>query len=249
MKQTDKENNCLVMGGTCDLALSLAPMLMAKGIRPVMTWRDHTGRERIVSHLKDWQGQYETMRLDLNDIRSLEDLIPRTFACLVDFAHGHYESFVSGADLERIGSYFAENVASRAILLKHVTRMMMAGKQGRLVYVSSSAAERPALGQGFYGAAKRASETLYQSCGLELGKRGITSVVLRIGYVDAGRGRFFLQDRPEAVKQIPVERPLTAREVGETILFLLSPAACGINASILTMDGGMSAGKTILTEA
>ena len=242
----NSENNCLVLGGTCDLALSLAPMLLATGIRPVMTWRSAAGRERIESHLVNWQGQYETTHLDLSNTASFDGFIPRIFDYLVDFAHGHYESFVSGADTERIGHYFAENIAARAVLLKHITRMMITRKQGRLVYVSSSAAERPAPGQGFYGAAKRASEALYQNCGLELGKRGITSVILRIGYVDAGRGRVFLQNRPEALRQIPVERPITAQEVGETVLFLLSHGARGINASVLTMDGGMSSGKMIL---
>jgi len=248
MRQTDSENNCLVLGGTCDLALSLAPMLMAKGIHPVMTWRNAAGRERIESHLTDWQGQYESVRLDLNDINSFDSLLPQPFDSLVDFAHGHYESFVSGADAERVSHYFMENIASRAVLLKHITRMMMVRKQGRLVYVSSSAAELPAPGQGFYGAAKRASEALYQNCGLELGKRGITTVVLRIGYTDAGRGRVFLQNRPEALKQVPVERPMTVQEIGETIIFLLSHGARGINASVLTMDGGLSAGKMILAK-
>ena len=238
-------NNCLVLGGTCDLALSLAPLLIAKGIRPVMTWRSAAGRERIESHLTDWHRQYETIRLDLSDTGSFANVIPQTFAALVDFAHGHYESFVAGADAEQISRYFAENITGRAVFLRQITRMMMTRKQGRLVYVSSSAAERPAPGQGFYSAAKRAGEALYQNCGLELGKRGVTSVILRIGYADAGRGRVFLQNRPEARQQIPMERPLTAREVGETILFLLSPAACGINASVLTMDGGLSAGKMI----
>ena len=245
MKQTGGENNCLVLGGACELALSLAPMLAAKGIHPVMTWRNSAGRERIESHLADLPGQYETMHLDLGDHRSFDDLASRPFAYLVDFAHSHYESFVSAADGEEISRYFAENIAARAVILKHVTRMMLTKKQGRLVYVSSSAVERPAPGQGFYAAAKAAAEALYRNCGLELGRRGITSVVLRAGYVDAGRGRAFLQDRPEAVKQIPVERPLTVQEVGETILFLLSPAACGINASVLTMDGGLSAGKKL----
>ena len=244
----NSENNCLVLGGTCDLALSLAPLLMTKGIRPVMTWRNDAGRKRIESHLVNWQGQYETMYLDLSDTSSFDNLVSRAFDSLVDFAHDHYESFVSGADAERVGHYFAENITARAVLLKHATRMMMTRRKGRLVYVSSSAAERPAPGQGFYGAAKRASEALYQNCGLELGKRGITSVVLRIGYVDAGRGRAFLRSRPEALKQIPLERPITVREAGETILFLLSHGAYGINASVLTMDGGLSAGKTILAK-
>ena len=80
--------------------------------------------------------------------------------------------------------------------------------------------------------------------GLELACRGVTSVTLRPGYIDAGRGRRYLEDKGDRViEQIPLGRPLTSREVVRTILFLLSDSARGFNATVLTMDGGLSAGK------
>lgn len=234
------------------MALCLAPMLITKGIVPVLTFRNGEGQRKIASHLASSEGRYEVVRLDLNDPASIEAIFFGTsssFDFLVDFAQGDYESFIAGADESRIYSYFMENVAARAVVLKHVARAMLGRRRGRLIYVSSSAAERPAPGQGFYGAAKLASEALYRNCGLELAGKGITSVILRAGYVEAGRGRAFLETRPGAVKQVPIGRALTAEEIGEAILFLLSPAAVGINATVLTMDGGLCAGKSGLLKA
>lgn len=240
----------LILGGTCELALCLASRLIAQGMYPVLTWRDQGGKEKIDHSLAAFRGLYDTIRFDLGDplaLKTLFDDEAAGFDFLVDFAQGNYEALIAAADEERIQAYFTENVAARAVLLKHVTRVMLRMRRGRLIFVSSSAAERPAPGQGFYSATKLASEALYRNCGLELAGKGISSVILRVGYVRAGRGRAFLEHNPDAIRQVPLLRALEAEEVAETILFLLSPAAVGINATILTMDGGLSAGKMGIT--
>jgi 3-oxoacyl-[acyl-carrier protein] reductase len=79
---------------------------------------------------------------------------------------------------------------------------------------------------------------------LELAGRGVTTVILRPGYVDAGRGRRYLaRTGSQTLSKVPLGRALTAVEVAHAIMFLLCDDAVGFNASILTMDGGMSAGK------
>ncbi len=121
---------------------------------------------------------------------------------------------------------------------------MLAHKKGRIVYISSTAAGRPNPGQGFYAAAKKAAEALYHNLGLELAGRGITTVTLRLGYVDAGRGRRYLvQNTRQALAKVPLGRSLAIAEIVDTIMFLLCDSAAGFNATVLTMDGGLSAGK------
>ena len=43
--------------------------------------------------------------------------------------------------------------------------------------------------------------------------------------------------------RIPLGRALTVQEVVEAVMFLLSDNAAGFNATTVTMDGGLSAGK------
>jgi 3-oxoacyl-[acyl-carrier protein] reductase len=110
------------------------------------------------------------------------------------------------------------------------------------VFISSTAAARPNPGQGFYAAAKLASEALYRNMGLELGGRGITTIILRPGYVNTGRGRTYLEEK-NVLKAVPIKRAVTQEEIAETVLFLLSESAAGMNATIITMDGGLTYGK------
>ena len=234
----------LIFGGTCDLAICLAELMMGASIFPVLTYRDDEGRKLIRESLGLEDGRYQTAFLKKGERASLERLFAGDAANLdyfVDFAQGDYERFVAAADEDEVDSYFSENTAFRAEVLKMAARSMLKRKKGRLVFVSSSAAARANKGQGFYAAAKLASEQLYKSIGIELGPRGITTVSLRPGYVDCGRGSRFLHDRgDEPLKKVPFGRALDKLEVAKTVMFLLSDAARGINATEILMDGGMT---------
>jgi 3-oxoacyl-[acyl-carrier protein] reductase len=228
-------------------AITLAKIMIGSSILPKLAYRDEEGRNSIRQSLGQWGDKFETSFIKLGDNKSLEGLFSGAAAdidFLVDFAQGDYECFVAAADEDEVQRYFAENVSFRAEVLKKAARVMLKKKGGRMVFVSSAAAVRANPGQGFYAAAKLASEQLYKNIGIELGRRGITSVTLRPGYIDAGRGGRFLRERgAELLKRIPLGRPLSSSEVAGTIMFLLSETAQGINATEIIMDGGLTQSK------
>jgi 3-oxoacyl-[acyl-carrier protein] reductase len=60
----------------------------------------------------------------------------------------------------------------------------------------------------------------------------------------AGRGKAFLNVRSEEIlEKIPVKRAITREEIAETVLFLLADSASAINATVITMDGGLTSRK------
>jgi len=235
-------NRALVLGGTCELALLLAHAMIESNLFPILTYRDDKGLCAIGEAVGSFQGRYATCYLNLGDRDSLDSVFTQIgddLNFLVDFAQGNYESLIAGADEDSIYSYFMENISFRAEVLKMAGRAMLKKRKGRLVYISSAAASRPNPGQGFYAAAKLASEALYRNMGLELGGRGVTTVILRPGYIDAGRGRIYLQKQDRKIlKMTPIKRAITGEEIVQTILFLLSDSAAGINATEICMDGG-----------
>lgn len=241
-------DRALILGGSCELALHLARAMIQRSLQPVLTYRNKGGLERIARAFEDLPNRYESRRLDLGNKATL-DTFPDEWGeepldFLVDFAHSDYEELVAASDDQAVERYFMENVSARAHFLKNAARIMLRHKRGRMVYVSSAAAENPNPGQGFYAASKLASEALYRSVGLELGKRGITTVILRPGYVRAGRGKAYLEREGKQVcRKIPTGKALEGEEVAQTILFLLSHHARNMNATVVTMDGGLSSGK------
>jgi len=237
----------LILGGTCELAISLAEYMIREGLFPILTFRNEKGLNIISERLLPFEKKYATSYLDFSDRDSLKPLfkqIGRDMDYLIDFAQGDFEGLIASANEDNVYRYFSENISFRAEVIKNAARIMLQKRRGRLIYISSSAAIRPNPGQGFYAAAKLASEALYRSLGLELGGRGITTVTLRPGYIDKGRGRTFLNGPGKgAVEKVPIKRALSVAEIAETILFYLSDSAGGFNATEISMDGGLTASK------
>jgi len=247
MNITFSGNRALVLGGSCEIARAVARSMIRSDLFPILTYRNDRGLNSIREALQPFYGRYETCYLDFGDRDSLDSNFSHIcddISFLVDFVQGNYESLIAGADEESVYGYFMENISFRAEVLKRAGRAMLKKRKGRLIYISSSAAARPNPGQGFYAAAKLASEALYRNLGLELAERGVTTAVLRPGYVEAGRGRIFLHKQDtKSLESVPIKRALTIDEIAETILFLLSDNAIGINATEICMDGGLTAGK------
>jgi 3-oxoacyl-[acyl-carrier protein] reductase len=240
-------HRALIAGGTCALAVSLARLLARQGIIPILTWRDEKGKRRLITDLGEDGVPFETVFLDFSDRTSVPSLFSRPgndIDYLVDFAHGDLESLICSSNSDAVREYFAANVACRAALIKEAGRIMLSRKRGRMVFVSSVAADKPNVGQGFYAAAKLASEALYRSLGIELGSRGVTAVTLRPGYIDSGRGKEYIRSHGGNIERaIPIGRALTEYEVADAVFFLLSDNAVGFNATEIVMDGGLTAGK------
>jgi len=245
-------NRVLILGGTCEMALCLAEHLIKSGLYPVLSTRDEKGKKHIEDSLSAFDGKFETVYLNFSDVDSIKTLFPPNAIAdshpdyLVDFAHGDLESLVASETTHDIDLYFSENISFRAEIIKAVARAMLKKRKGRLMFISSVAVLRPNPGQGFYSASKLASEALYKNIGLELGSRGVTTVSLRPGYIDAGRGRNFIKQNKKIIETIPIKRAIEPSEVAETILFFLSESARNFNAVEITMDGGISASKYTL---
>jgi 3-oxoacyl-[acyl-carrier protein] reductase len=237
----------LILGGSCDMGLFLAEAMTASGLHPLLTYRDARGKARIDERLGPPGPRHDTVHLELQAAQKsdrLQELLDTGVAYLVDLAHGDLEGLVAAVDASAAGEFLHSHIAARAVVIQQVARSMLTCRQGRMVFVSSTAAGRPNPGQGFYAAAKQAAEALYRSLGLELAGRGITTVTLRPGYVDVGRGRRYLErGSSQALSRVPLGRALTLAEVVYAIMFLLCDQAIGFNATTLTMDGGLSAGK------
>lgn len=231
----------LLLGGNCELALETASLMIQLNFFPVLTYRSSKGLQDIRMQLSRYGNAYTVYECDLNrqkTIRTMFSRLDKNFDFLVDFSHGHLESLVASADSDLVNAYFMENIAARAEVIKTASRLMLKKKRGRFVYISSTAAQTSNPGQGFYAAAKLASEALYRNTGIELESRGITSRILRPGYIDSGRGRQFLGKSNKRYRD-KIERygVLSCREVAESILELLTDDTEKNNAGIFEING------------
>ncbi len=135
------------------------------------------------------------------------------------------------------------NLNSVFYFCRAVTRQMMSQRYGRVVNMSSVAAEFPNQGQVNYAASKGGVQGLTRCMATELGKRGITVNAIAPGFIET--------DMTEAVrnaaeaeikKMIPLRRLGLAEDIANAVLFLASDGASYITGQILTIDGGLTLG-------
>jgi len=243
MKLNYSGKDALILGGSCETALCLAKLMMESQLFPVLSYRNHPGKKRIHSFLSpDFSGQFRTTHLDLSNPDTINRFANEPLQDLdyvIDFIQDNYESLIPGASKDCVQHNFTCNIINRSLLLQHISRAMLARRKGRLIYISSTAAAQQNPGQGFYAACKQASEAIYRNIGIEMGAKGITTVSLRAGYIHSGRGKHYLNKRPDMKKYA-----LEIKHVAETILYLLSDSGTGFNATELVLDKGMLAAKT-----
>lgn len=112
---------------------------------------------------------------------------------------------------------------------------------GRIVIVSSTAAQRGEAGHSHYAATKGALVAFVKSLAVELAERDMTVNAVAPGWIDTEMAAPALTDeaaRDEVVSQIPLGRIGTPDDVAGPILFLCSRLARHITGAVLSVNGG-----------
>lgn len=110
---------------------------------------------------------------------------------------------------------------------------------GRIVLISSAAAETGIPGQVAYGASKAGLVGMARTLAAEWASQGIRCNVVMPGFIATPK----VLGMPERLQQelkasVPLRRFGAVDELAGTISFLLSPAAAYITGAVLRVDGG-----------
>lgn len=141
-------------------------------------------------------------------------------------------------DVNAKGTFLACQVAARAMVAS-------GARGGRIVVISSGAANAAIQGWSHYCASKAAVSMLARSMALELAEHGIRVNAVLPGYIDVEEGGDHLDAAYKAVARaaVPLGRPGTPEDIANAVLLLVSPLAEYISGARLTVDGGGSAGR------
>ena len=122
-------------------------------------------------------------------------------------------------------------------------RPMMGKRYGRIVNMSSVAADFSNPGQANYAASKAGIEGFSRCLATEYAKRGITVNCVAPGFIETDMTSAVVSAAGDKIKtSIPVKRLGQPDDISNAVLFLASDESSYITGQILKVDGGLTLG-------
>jgi len=152
------------------------------------------------------------------------------------------DGLVAGLTDDDLAHVYELNVMAAFRMLRATLKPMILNRSGNIVVVSSTAAQRPGIGQAAYASSKAALETLVRTIARETATRGIRVNAVAPGLLAGGMSTRILDDHMDQARaSIPMRRPGKAEEIVPLALFLASPMSSYVTGQVWCVDGGVTA--------
>lgn len=242
----------LITGASRGIGAAAALLAAQKGYAVAVNYtRNSLAADEVVRQIRSAGGTGITVQADVADESQVMAMFEK-----VDAKLGGLSALVNNAgvvdvacrvdamDLTRLKRMFDTNVLGTFVCAREAVRRMSTrhgGTGGCIVNVSSVAARLGGAGQYVdYAATKGAIDSLTVGLAKEVALEGIRVNAVRPGIIDtdihASGGQ---PDRARLMApQVPVQRPGTAMEVAQAIVWLLSDEASYTTGSVLDVAGG-----------
>jgi 3-oxoacyl-[acyl-carrier protein] reductase len=120
---------------------------------------------------------------------------------------------------------------------------MMKRRSGRIINISSIAAEHVNPGQTNYAASKGAVNAFTRALAVELASRGVTVNAIAPGFIETDMSAAVRNKAGDLIKKyIPMRRIGVPEDVARVAVFLASADSAYVTGQVLTVDGGLSLG-------
>lgn len=123
-------------------------------------------------------------------------------------------------------------------MIRHTCGLMIRGRYGRIVNISSVSGLMGNAGQCNYASSKAAIVGLTKSVARELASKGITCNAVAPGYIATDMTKDLLEANQQVLDLIPLKRPGTPEDVANAVAFLV--CADYITGEVLRVDGGVA---------
>lgn len=247
----------LVSGGTRGIGLNVSQKLIAEGAFCYITGRNKDDG-CLAQEMLGENARY--VQLDVTDEQAIERLFE-----LILSEHGRLDLAVNNAgittkrasvrdlDVKEWTRVLDINLIGPLMLMSKQIKMMSLNEQGSIVNVSSCGAILGQPRQSAYSTSKAALNMLTQIAAIETATPETGEYVVRVNAVCPGptMGGMNTEERlranPEAtaekIKNTAMQRFAEPEEVTASIMWLLSEEASYVTGTLLSVDGGFTAGK------
>ena len=242
---TTAARRALVTGGSGDIGGAICRALAADGWHVIVHAHGHRERaEAVVTAIRERGGVADVATFDLTDRAATHAALEGLLAAgpidaLVHNAGIHDDAPLAGMQTAQWRRVLDVSLDGFFNVTQPLLLPMARAKFGRIVALSSVAAQIGNRGQVNYAAAKAALHGAAKSLAREMASRGVTVNVVAPGVIESAmtEGLF----TPEQLKaMVPAARLGRPEEVAAVVAFLCSDAAAYVNGQVIGVNGAMA---------
>ena len=238
----------VVTGGARGIGKAIAMELAKAGNIVVINYNGSADKaEETKKEIEAAGGQADVMQCNVADFNACE-----TFFKVIAERYGRVDILVNNAGITKDGLLMkmSEEDFSRVIdvnlkgafnCIRHVSRMMLRQRSGRIISLASVVGLHGNAGQANYAASKAGIIGLTKSAAKELESRGITVNAIAPGFIKTDMTDVLSDKVKENIAaSIPMGKMGTTEDVAKAAAFLASDGAGYITGQVLSVDGGMA---------
>jgi 3-oxoacyl-[acyl-carrier protein] reductase len=237
----------IVTGASRGIGRAVAIALAKVGAKIVINYAGNVvAAEEVKTIIQAAGGQAMLVQADVANDEAVTAMIKETIT-----AFGRIDILVNNAGITRDNllmrmkesdwdAVMDTNLKGVFMCTKHVSRIMMKQKAGKIINMTSVVGITGNAGQSNYAAAKAGVIGFTKSMAKELSSRGITVNAVAPGFINTDMTAVLSEQlKEELAAKIPAGRLGSPEDVAAAVIFLASEGATYITGQTLNVDGGM----------
>jgi 3-oxoacyl-[acyl-carrier protein] reductase len=240
----------LVTGGSRGIGKAVVQALAREGAKVAFVYHSNTeAAEQLVSELELDQHEAIALQGDVASKQDADKIVEHVLEkwdkidILVNNAGIIRDGLLATMSEENWQAVISTNLNSVFNFCQAVTRTMMSARFGRIINMSSIAADVGNPGQANYAASKGGINGFTRCIAAELARRGITVNAVSPGFIETDMTTAVRNVAGDQIKKkIPVRRLGQPQDIANAVLFLASDESAYITGQILNVDGGLTLG-------
>ena len=241
-----RDKFCLITGASKGIGKAISEIFAKEGAIIVATGRDLESLNLMVANLPVNSGPHLVFKMDVSKeedvLRVFNELSQnRVFIhCIVNNAGVMEDATLQMVKTDVINKIYNTNVLGTIWPSQNAIKHFLRNRSGSIINLSSIIGTNGNLGQSIYGSSKSAIIGFTKSLSKELAPLNIRVNAIAPGFIATEMTAELGEDTiNEWLKSVPLNRPGTAEDVANAVLFLASDLSTYVSGQTLNVCGAM----------
>lgn len=240
----------LVTGGSRGIGRAIVESLAADGAKVAFIYNSNTAAaDEVVKAGAEkgfdlWAIQADVRNKETAD-KTIAEIVEKwgSVDILVNNAGIIKDGLLATMDAVQWQDVIDTNLTSVFNFCQAVSRQMMSQRYGRIINMSSVAADVSNPGQANYAASKGGVEGFTRCIATELARRGITANAVAPGFIETDMTTAVVEMAGKEIKKkIPARRLGQPDDISNAVLFFAQESSSYVTGQVLKVDGGLTLG-------